>query len=383
MVDTVKPILPVDRNPPMISKALHQVPPLAANILNHLPQPAWACSADGVLVHANPTLLTAMGLNLAGCLSAGLSNLFDPRSRAQTMELLQHRLLTDQEFTLDCQMQVPPLVLGQPSLFRLRAWREAGVAGAPALWMMLAQDLRAEHPQSAAASANLALNQFSAVAAHDLQEPLRMINGFLMLLKRKHSADIPAQGLEYLAFAIDGADRMQVLLKRMFTYAHVAGNHPQPTRTDAEQVLREVLTALQPQIEKSAAQITTAPLPVLLADREQLGLLLTQMLQNALTFVAAGRPAQVQLGITRNPELGWVISVHDNGIGIAAADQDRIFAPFQRLHARTEYPGTGLGLAICEAIVRGHGGRMWVESRGPDSGSTFFASLPVGPDPVT
>ena len=162
MVAGVNTTLPADRNVPMISKPLHQVPPLAASILNHLPQPGWACSADGVLIHANPALLTAMGLNLPACLTAGLSHLFDPRIRAQTMELLQHRLLTDQEFTLDCQMQVPPLVLGQPSLFRLRAWREAGAGGAPAVWLMLAQDLRAEHPQSAAASANLALNQFSA-----------------------------------------------------------------------------------------------------------------------------------------------------------------------------------------------------------------------------
>jgi signal transduction histidine kinase len=365
----------------MTSKPLQQVPPVAASILNHLPQPALACSADGVLLHANPALLKSLGLNLGACLTAGFGGLFDPHSRAQTMELLRLRLLTDQEFTLDCQLLVPPVVLGQPSLFRLRAWREGGT-GAGAVWLMLAEDLHAEHPPSAAASANFALNQFSAVAAHDLQEPLRMINGFLMLLKRKHSADIPAQGLEYLAFAIDGADRMQVLLKRMFTYAHVAGNHPQPTRTDAEQVLHEVLATLQPQIVHSSAEITSLPLPlpVILADREQLGMLLTQLLQNALTFQPAGRRPVVQLSITRRLELGWVISVHDNGIGIAAADQDRIFAPFQRLHARTEYPGTGLGLAICEAIVRGHGGRMWVESAGANSGATFFAALPVGPD---
>ena len=127
-------------------------------------------------------------------------------------------------------------------------------------------------------------------------------------------------------------------------------------------------------IEESGAIITNDDLPVVNGDASQLAQLFQNLLSNAIKFRQDGRPGRIHVGATRQDNQ-WVISVRDNGIGIAREHFDRIFEIFQRLHIRDKYSGTGIGLAICKRIVDRHGGRIWVESK-PGEGSDFRFMLP-------
>jgi two-component system, chemotaxis family, sensor kinase Cph1 len=140
-------------------------------------------------------------------------------------------------------------------------------------------------------------------------------------------------------------------------------------------VLRDVLTTLQPVIQKSGAVVTHMPLPTVMADAGQLGQLFQHLLSNSLMFHHE-TPLAIHLGVERQ-EKKWVFAMRDNGIGIAPEYFERIFVIFQRLHTRKEYPGTGMGLAICKKIVERHGGRIWVTST-PGNGSAFYSTLPDG-----
>jgi light-regulated signal transduction histidine kinase (bacteriophytochrome) len=122
------------------------------------------------------------------------------------------------------------------------------------------------------------------------------------------------------------------------------------------------------------AEVTHDPLPTVQGDAKQLGLVLQNLVGNALKFHGEA-PPRIHIAARRDGQ-HWVFAVRDNGIGIDPKHTERIFGVFQRLHTRREYPGTGIGLAICKKIIERHGGRIWVESE-PGRGATFFFTLPM------
>ncbi len=221
---------------------------------------------------------------------------------------------------------------------------------------------------------NAELQQFAYIASHDLQEPLRMITSYLQLLVRKYADKLDNEGMEFIDFAVDGAKRMQKLINDLLAYSRVHTRAKPPRPTNLEAVLKQTLQDLKAAIDESNAQITWDPLPTVMVDDTQLGQLLLNLLSNAIKY-RSERPLQIHISARREGDQ-WVISVADNGIGIDPKYFDRIFAVFQRLHTRAEYPGTGIGLAICKRIVERHGGRIWVESE-PGKGSIFYFSLPA------
>ena len=222
---------------------------------------------------------------------------------------------------------------------------------------------------------NAELEQFAYVASHDLQEPLRMVTSYLQLLQRRYRNKLDADGEEFIAFAVDGANRMKTLIQDLLAYSRTGTRSLELLPTDVEMVLGEVLLNLKPAIEESAAAVTHDPLPMVMADRVQLTQLLQNLIGNAIKF-RDGLPPRVHLGAgCQNGQ--WVFSVRDEGIGMDAQHLERIFVIFQRLHSREQYPGTGIGLAICKKIVERHGGRISVESE-PGRGSTFYFILPGG-----
>jgi PAS domain S-box-containing protein len=227
------------------------------------------------------------------------------------------------------------------------------------------------------ARSNAELEQFAYVASHDLQEPLRMVASYTQLLARRYQGKLDQDADEFIAFAVDGARRMQELINDLLTYSR-AGTRPlQLESVDTNRVVDQIIADLSAAIADSRARVLRGDLPTIQADATQLRQLFQNLIANALKFNRPGVAPDVH--VSARPEDGsWVFAVRDNGIGIEAQYADRIFALFQRLHTRTEYPGTGIGLAICKRIVERHGGRIWLESE-PGDGTTFWFTLPDGP----
>jgi PAS domain S-box-containing protein len=221
---------------------------------------------------------------------------------------------------------------------------------------------------------NQDLEQFAYVASHDLQEPLRMVTGFMSLLRTRYQGQLDTQAEEYIGFAADGATRMQGLIDDLLAYSRVESRGRAALATPVQASLDRALANLRGAIAEAGATITHDELPTLAADGAQLAQLFQNLIGNALKF-RADRPVAIHVGAARK-EGNWVFSVRDNGIGIDPQFADRIFMIFQRLHTKEKYPGTGIGLAICKKIVERHGGRIWVESK-PGEGSTFCFTLPA------
>ncbi len=222
------------------------------------------------------------------------------------------------------------------------------------------------------------LQQFAYVASHDLKEPLRTIKSYLGLLQEDYQGRLDELADEFIGFAVDGAARMEQMIESLLEYARVDMREKEFAVMDTEAILDTVLQDLSFRIEESDAVVTHDALPQVLGDEAQLEQLFQNLISNALKF-CADEPPRVHVSATAAAQgeerREWLFAVRDNGIGIAAEQQARLFGVFQRLHTREEYEGIGIGLALCKKIVARHGGRIWVESK-EGEGATFYFTLP-------
>jgi signal transduction histidine kinase len=222
------------------------------------------------------------------------------------------------------------------------------------------------------ARSNEELEQFAYVASHDLQEPLRVVTGYVQLLERKYKDRLDADADQFIHYIIDGVTRMQQLIADLLNYSRVGSRGKPFQSTNVRAVLDRVLVNLQNAIEESGAVVTCDALPTVLADETQLIQLFQNLIGNGLKF-RGGQPPRIHVSARREGDK-WAFAVRDNGIGIERQYWDQIFVIFQRLHTRHKYPGTGIGLAICKRIVERHGGQIWLESQ-PGEGTTFHFTL--------
>jgi signal transduction histidine kinase len=228
---------------------------------------------------------------------------------------------------------------------------------------------------------NTELEQFAYVASHDLQEPLRKVASFTQLLERRYKGQLDERADQYIAFAVDGAKRMQVLINDLLAFSRVGRLTREHVEIGADELVDQALANLSLAIEESGATITVADgMPRVSVDAPLLVVVFQNLIGNALKF-RGEQPPEVTVSWADAGDQ-WEFSVADNGIGIEPEYSDRIFVIFQRLHPKDAYPGTGIGLAMCRKIAEYHGGRIWLDTS-VDSGTVVRFTLPkiVAPPP--
>jgi PAS domain S-box-containing protein len=224
------------------------------------------------------------------------------------------------------------------------------------------------------ARSNADLEQFAYVASHDLQEPLRVVASYTQLLARRYKGKLDTDADEFIAFAVDGVNRMKQLIEDLLAYSRVTRKGLAFEPVDAGACYERVLANLEKAVQESGARVTSDVLPTAIASAAQLDQVFQNLIANAIKY-RGSLPPEIHVSAKRD-EAFWVFAVQDNGLGIEPKYFDRIFQMFQRLHTRAEYAGTGIGLALCRKIVEHHGGKIWIQSQ-PGVGSTFFFSLPA------
>lgn len=228
-------------------------------------------------------------------------------------------------------------------------------------------------------ASNADLEQFAYAVSHDMRQPLRMVSSYLQLLERSLSGRLQDDEQEFLAFALDGARRMDSMIVSLLEYSRVGRKTSPKQLLSTRETLDEALAFLQPDIVQAAASITVqGEWPQATVSRDEMVRLFQNLIGNALKYHDVAQAPIIQIN-SACQEKTWRVTVRDQGIGINPAHIDRLFKVFSRLQARSRFEGCGVGLALCRRIVQHHDGEIGVHSEGEGLGATFWFSLPLLP----
>lgn len=222
------------------------------------------------------------------------------------------------------------------------------------------------------ARSNKELEQFAYVASHDLQEPLRVVSGYVQLIQRRYADRLDVDADQFIGYIVNGVTQMQQLITDLLNYSRVGTRGRPFMKVGLEAVLDRALVNLGEVVRESESQISHEPLPEIVGDETQLMQLFQNLIGNAVKF-SGGRRPKINISV-RQADEHWRFAVSDNGIGIDPKYWDKLFVIFQRLHSRQKYTGNGIGLAICKRIVERHGGIIWLDSK-LSEGTTFFFTI--------
>lgn len=306
-----------------------------------------------------------------------------PDDIAAVEENLRHALTDGREYNVEFRVIGPD---GAQRWMASRGVRVLNEEGRPVRFYGTLADnterKRAEeelvHQSEQLARSNADLQQFAYVTSHDMQEPLRGIASFAQLLAQRYKGQLDKDADEFIGYIINGVRRMSILIDDLLVYSRLVNVERTPASlVDMNGVVQWAKMNLQQALAESRGYISHDPLPTVMGDQVQFVQLLQNLLSNAVKYHRRDVPPHVRVSAERQGD-EWVFAVLDNGIGIEPQFHDRIFGLFKRLHGR-DVPGTGIGLTICRKIVEQHGGRIWVDSQ-PGRGSTFYFSLPAGPE---
>ena len=354
---------------------------LYRTLIEALPDPVWLADAEGSVTYINEAWTRATGQPTAEALGAGWAQMVhgdDLPSLSASWEAALARADTysgESRFTCAGGGYRTMIYRGRPV---------HNTRGEVVNWVGINTDVTEQRAAAAAVEAmneslarsNTDLERFAYVASHDLQEPLRMVASFCQLLERNYGDRFDERGQKWLGYAVDGARRMQGLVRGLLRYSRVDSRAAPPSAVDAGAALRAAVQGLSEQLDAEAVEI--GELPQLWADPAQLQEVFHELLDNAVGFADDARPLRVAVQAERDGD-HWRVSVRDNGIGIPAKHRERVFEIFRRLDPRGKRPGTGLGLALSQKIVRRHGGELWVAADGPAEGSELRFTWPMAP----
>lgn len=224
------------------------------------------------------------------------------------------------------------------------------------------------------AVSNRELEQFAYIASHDLQEPLRMVSGFVSQLETRYAHLLDDKGLQYIHLAVEGAKRMRQIILDLLEFSRVGSMEARLEPVNLQELVAEIAFLVQknPEAEEESKIIAT-DLPVVIAGKAPLQQLLFNLITNAIKYRKDHEPPRVEV-MVHERESSWEFVVADNGIGISPENFDRIFVIFQRLHPSGEYGGTGMGLAIAKKLAEHLGGSIWVDSE-EGVGSRFHFTI--------
>jgi PAS domain S-box-containing protein len=220
---------------------------------------------------------------------------------------------------------------------------------------------------------NIELERFAYIASHDLQEPLRMVSSFMKLIEKKYTDIIDDAGKKYIHFAVDGAERMKVLIDDLLRYSQVSERSAELEKVDMNKIMSTVLSNFNNENYRADADITIEDLPVINAGKTAMSQLMQNLLGNALKYKGAVKP--IVIVSAKEDAIAWTFSVKDNGIGIDPKNAEKVFEMFHRLVTKQKYVGTSIGLATCKKIVESFGGTIWVKSE-LGAGADFKFSIP-------
>lgn len=339
-------------------------------LLDHLPLLIWRTDADGRLDYVNATLAAFVG----GSGDDGLTPFIHPDDSKTVAAAASRRSGREEPVEQEYRLRRAD---GQYRWMHEIATPFPDQDGAFAGHLAVCTDItEPRQAQDKLTQSNAELEQFAYVTSHDLREPLRMISSYMGLIERRLGADAQPELREFLAFAKDGATRMDKLILDLLQFSRIGRMSAPKARTDLHDSVATALQHLGLALEESGAQVCVGMLPELVAAPDDMVRLFQNLIGNAIKYRQDGVPPRITVAAVRDAG-HWRFSVTDNGIGLDPEYFERIFRIFQRLHGRDEHGGgSGIGLSICKKVVEYHGGRIWVESPGANQGSTFFFSLP-------
>ena len=358
-----------------IEETLRESEELGKTLMNATIDAAFLMDRDGMILAANEAMAVRFHTRVEDLVGRSFFDMIPP-ALAESRRVQVRRVMTDGE-PLHVHDERDGSVLDN----RVYPIRDgAGVVTQVAVFSRDVTEQRRSQQTIEKALADLAhsneeLQQFAYVASHDLREPLRTITGHLQLLHRRVKGNLDQAGEESLGFVLDGAKRMDALIRDLLEYSRIGHGDRVMAPVSLGKVVGDAMANLTAAIAECKAEVSLPDhWPTVVGNATELARLFQNVLGNALKYRAEGRNPV----ITVRAELrdgAWDVAVQDNGIGIDPEHFDRIFMIFQRLHGRTQYDGTGIGLAVCKKIVERHGGRIWLESI-PGEGSTFHLVFP-------
>ena len=349
-----------------------------------LPELVWSWQSSGELEYVNSLARSFAGWKAGQSVcEEGWFELIHPEEQQTYRERWAESVKNGAAFEMQCRLR--RAADGIYRWFLCRAVPVSDGTGAPVRWITTCTEIH--HQMEAAARvraanealqrSNADLEQFAYAASHDLREPLRMVAVYSQLLQQEYRDRLDSQAQSYIAFAVNGARRMEALLKDLLFYSRVSSASESDETVDSNAVLRVALLNLETAISESVAEIDASDLPMVAVPEPHLIQLFQNLIANAIKYRGTAAP-YVRI-LAERDDGRWRFSIANNGIGIDAQYLTQIFGVFKRLHG-PEYEGTGIGLAMCQRIVERNGGRIWVESeRG--KGSTFFFTLKAADGP--